>query len=238
MNKSSLAVLSLFSFLLIFTTVSVAQLGEVAGQPHFLVNLGGSNSIVITILSQAGYPLPIKVILPTLTSTDANAITPIVTATPMEANVPVGGDLYINVTVHMPEGTNKPGYSWSGVLQVVAVSNSSSGGGAQILEGVAKIVSVTAEQHVPSIWDYLWLMILIVAIVVAIVVVFFLRSRGMLGGRAAKAVRSSRAAVARKARKRRRAKGKGATKHRRKRAVAGRTRKAAGLRATRRRRRR
>ena len=226
MDKSALAALSIFSFLLIFTSISAAQLGEVAGQPHFNVSIGSSNSIIITVVNQAGYPLPVKVLLPNLLSKTANTVTPVVTAVPMEGNVPSGGDLHINVTVYMPGGTNMPGDTWTGIMQVVTVSNSSSGsgGGAQILEGVAKIVTVTATAHISSLWDYLWIAVVIVVIVVILVVLLLLRSRGMLGGGKKKSSKPAAApskakATARKARTTKRkavAKKKTATRRRRK----------------------
>ena len=48
MKSSSLAVLSFFSFLLLSVSLTTAQLGEVAGQPHFNVSIGGSQTITIT----------------------------------------------------------------------------------------------------------------------------------------------------------------------------------------------
>jgi hypothetical protein len=189
MNKSGLAVLSLFSFLLIFSSISVAQLGEVAGQPTVNVSIGSSNSVIITVVNQAGTPLPVKVILPSLVSKDANAITPTVSANPLEGNVPAGGDLHINLTVYMPGGTNKPGYTWTGIMQIVTVpttSGAGAGGGAAIIEGVAKIVTVNAAQHISSIWDYLWIIVLVVVIVVVAIVVLIAKMKGMLGGKKAK----------------------------------------------------
>ena len=89
MNKSALAALSIFSFLLIFTsTQRPARRGR--GEPHFNVSIGSSNSIIITVVNQAGYPLPVKVLLPNLLSKTANTVTPVVTAVPMAGNVPSG----------------------------------------------------------------------------------------------------------------------------------------------------
>ncbi len=174
MNRTSLAVLSLFSFLFLFSSISTAQLGEVAGQPHFNVSIGGSNSIQITVINEATYPLPVRVILPSLTSTDANAITPDLTANPMVATIPAGKELNINLTVRMPGGTNKPGYSWSGILQVVTAPNSTSGGstGATIIEGVAKIVSISAIKSTFNIYDYLIPAVIVIIVVAAIVVAY------------------------------------------------------------------
>jgi hypothetical protein len=242
MNRPSLAVFSLFSFLLLFTSVSVAQLGEVAGQPHFMVSLGGTNTITITVVSQAPYPLPVKVILPTLTSKDANAITPTITASVMEGSIPPGGDLHINVTVYMPGGTNKLGYNWTGVMQVIAVPNSTSGsgGGAQIMEGVAKIVTITATAHMESIWDWLTPVLVVVIIIVAVaVVIFAARRKGMLGGKpsAKKAQPEKRAAAARTRGKKAKAKPRRRASRRRRTAGRSRSRAKKGRKTTRRRRR-
>jgi len=212
MNRSSLAVISLFSFFLIFTSISGAQLGEVAGQPHFNVSLGGTNSITITVVNQAAYALPVRVILPSLTTTAPNAITPRVTTSITDGFVPAGGNLRINITVYMPGGTNKPGYTWTGVMQVVTVPNSSvSGGGAQILEGVAKIITITATAHVSSLWDYLPVAIVAVVAVVAVVVVAVLFKKGIIGkktGAARAAEPAARKAQSRKAARGRKRKGR------------------------------
>jgi len=170
MNRSSLAVLSLFSFLLLFTSISVAQLGEVAGQPHFNVSIGARETLPVILVDQASYPLPVRVMLPTLTSKDANAISPILSASPMEGNIPADGELQINVTAYMPGGTNKPGYTWTGVMQIITVptnASAPSAGGASILEGVAKIITVTATQHVSSLWDYLVPAVVVVVVIAA-----------------------------------------------------------------------
>ena len=167
------------------------------------------------MINEAPYPLPIRVILPSLTSTDANAITPVITASPMEAPYPPIRTS-INVTVQMPGGTNKPGYSWGGILQVLTVPNSTATGGgatgATIIEGVAKIISITAAPHVTTIWDYL-LPIAIVAIIVVAAGILVARRKGMLGGRAVarraavstRTARSKGGARSRKARPRRKA---------------------------------
>ena len=159
MRALRLLALSICSFLLI-ASISAAQLGEVAGQPHFNVSIGSSNTLTVTVTNQAQYPLPIKVILPTLMSNDANAITPGVAASPMAGNIPAEGQLQINVTVYMPGGTNMPGYTWTGIMQVLAVpanSSSSGGMGASILAGVAKVITVTATEgvHATKTYDYI-----------------------------------------------------------------------------------
>jgi hypothetical protein len=237
MRRYSLAVFSLFSFLLFFSMVSSAQLGEVAGQPHFNVSLGGSNSINITVINEATYPLPITVLLPTLTSTDPNAITPGIMAYPMHAVIPAGKELQINITVHMPEGTNKPGYSWSGILQVLTVPNSSSGGGggASIIEGVAKIVSISATKHVASIWDYIVPIGVVVIIVAAVAGILVARSKGMLGG-ARKASSKAKAAAARRQKGKKAGSKRGATRPKRRKRAARATRRSTRTRGRRRRR--
>lgn len=178
MNRSSLVAFSLFSFILI-TSIAAAQLGEVAGQPTFNTSIGGTNTIQITIINQANYQLPVKVILPVLTTKDANTITPTVTAAPMVGNVPPDGQLHINVTVYVPGGTNKPGDSWTGVLQIVTIpTTSSSAGGATILEGVAKVVTINAGQPTFNISDYLIPIAVVVIVAVAAAGVYMMRKKG------------------------------------------------------------
>ncbi|MDE1865014.1 MAG: hypothetical protein KGH94_00015 [Candidatus Micrarchaeota archaeon] len=190
MIRPSLVVLSIFSFALILTVVP-AQLGEVAGQPHFNVSLGGTNTIYVTMINQAPYPLPIRVILPQLISKDVNAITPTLKAYPMVANIPPNSELNINLTVYMPEGTNKAGYTWSGILQVVTEPNTTANSGATgatIIEGVAKIVSITATAHVTTIYDYLAPAAIVIAVVAIAAGILVARRKGMFAKKAPKAI--------------------------------------------------
>lgn len=187
--------LAALSILLFTALVPVAQLGEIAGQPHFNVSLGGSETINITIINQGNAPLPFRIVLPTLT-TIPNTTTPIVTATPLNSSIPPHSNSKISVTVHMPEGKNRPGLTWTGILQIVELStNSTSSGGASasVVEGVAKIVTITSTAHVFSIWDIVPYAIVIIVIVAVVVGVWHYRRRKM--PRASKAAPASRSAV-------------------------------------------
>jgi len=155
------------SFLLLSVSgLLYAQLGEVAGQPFFNVSIGSSKSLTVTIINEGSSPLPFKVILPTL-NTIVNTTQPIVTANPMDGAIPAGSSMAINVTVQMPYDKRNVGHTWTGILQVIEVSNATSGGGmgAVIIAGVAKIVTIYASEPVFNIIPY------IIGGIVAVVVV-------------------------------------------------------------------
>jgi len=155
------------SFLLLSVSgMLYAQLGEVAGQPFFNVSIGSSKSLTVTIINEGSSPLPFKVILPTL-NTIVNTTQPIVTANPMSGVIPAGSSMAINVTVQMPYDKRNVGHTWTGILQVVEMSNTTSSGGmgAVIIAGVAKIITIYASEPVFNPIPY------IIGGIVAIVVV-------------------------------------------------------------------
>lgn len=201
---------ALFLFTLLFLAFSTAyiakaQLGEVAGQPSFNVSLGSSESITVTIINEGSVPLPFKVILPTL-NTIANTTTPSVTASPMSGSIAPNSDTSINVTVNMPSNSKNLDHTWTGVMQIVensAVSTSgSSGEGAVIVEGVAKIITITASPPKFNIFEIIVPAVIVVAVAGAGVALYY-RNKGKkaLESRKARRAEVAKAIKGRKGRK-------------------------------------
>ncbi len=161
-----------FIFLSLLLGIVSAQLGEVAGQPTLNVPVGSSATANIIILNSGSTPIPFKVILPSFKAIPNN-VTPSVTAYPMNGTLAPNSQQTILLTVSMP-GSDKPGLSWQGVLQIVETStiNASSGGmGAVITAGVAKIVTVNSIKPIGLPFVY-YLLIAAVVIVVALLAVY------------------------------------------------------------------
>ncbi len=141
---------------LLFAQPAYAQFGEVAGQPHANVSIGSSNSVSFTLVNGGSTPIDFQIIAPaSFQSSTANTIPPVVTVTPMNGTIAPGAEFTINVMVSVPSGKNNtPGTQWVGVIQAVVVSNSSGlngASGANIQEGVAKVLTVTAIAPRPSL---------------------------------------------------------------------------------------
>ncbi|MCL4373958.1 MAG: hypothetical protein M1360_04830 [Candidatus Marsarchaeota archaeon] len=160
-----------------FSFVSYAQLGEQAGQPFFNVSLGSSQTFNYTILNSGSAPIGYQVVLPTLNTIPHNA-TPTVIVTPMNGTLAPNSQQRISVTVFMP-GSDKPYLKWQGVLQVVetaTVSNATSGMGATLRAGVAKIVTIESAPSKPlPLIDYV--LIIVVVLVVIIIIAYLLVAR-------------------------------------------------------------
>jgi hypothetical protein len=199
MGRTSLAALSVVAFLLL-ASLSAAQLGEVAGQPLVNVSVGGSNSVQIIVLNQANYSLPVRVVPPTLTSSTPNAITPTVTLSPMNGNIPPRGSLVINITVKVPGG-DKPGYVWTGVMQVLTSPATTGQSGATIIEGVAKTITVTATKPIFNIYEYLIPAAIVIVIVAAVGAFLKLRKKPATKKAKAQASAKSKSAKGKKSRR-------------------------------------
>ncbi|MGC8622420.1 MAG: hypothetical protein ACP5UC_00435 [Candidatus Micrarchaeia archaeon] len=201
---------ALFVFVLLFLAFSTsyitkAQLGEVAGQPSFNVSLGGSESQTITIINEGSVPLPFRVVLPSL-NTIANTTTPAVTAFPMSGSIAPNSEFEINVTVHMPSNSKNLGHTWTGVMQIIENSTIStsgaSGEGAVIVEGVAKIITITASQPKFNILEIIVPAIIVVAAVGAGVALYYRnKSKKALASRKTKRAAVAKAVKVRKGRK-------------------------------------
>lgn len=184
-------------------SVSYAQIGEVAGALVLNVSLGGSNSTTLTILNSGAQPIPFNVTLPTL-STIPNRTTPRVTVRPMEGEIPAHSQLVLNVTAYMPSAKNKPGLSWSGIIQVVQTSNSTQKGVAIIQGGVAKIITINSIAPKSSIYTYLVPAVgLIVIIALALGAYWYTRNRKAKAPRSAAASRTTSSTKRKEARRKR-----------------------------------
>ncbi|MCL4404703.1 hypothetical protein M1583_01800 [Candidatus Marsarchaeota archaeon] len=148
-----------------------AQLGEQAGQPTLNISVGSIGTFNYSILNSGSTPLSYKVILPTLNTIPHNA-TPTVTVTPMNGTLAPNSQQVISIKVNVPSG-DKPYLKWQGILSVVVVApaaNITSGAGAVIREGVAKILTVESAppRGIPLIYYLIAALVIVIAIVVAV----------------------------------------------------------------------
>jgi hypothetical protein len=162
--------LAVFSFSILSTTAH-AQLGEVAGEPTFYVNISGTYSYNYTFINQGSTPIPFKTIITNFRTAAKNATAPIMTASPMSGTIPPNSQIKVRVNVYLPSKNNTPGMEWQGVLEVVVNSTSSSTGGAVIDEGVAKVVTIVATAPKPNYTAEI-LIILAIAVIVIVVAAF------------------------------------------------------------------
>jgi len=125
-----------------------AQLGEIAGPLNYTIGLGGTSTLNMTIFNSGTAPLPFKVIPPLFRTAIANTTKPIVSIAPLSGVLAPSQSQKIAVTITIPTQNNKPGYAWSGIMQVLETPNSTQQGVAIIEGGVAKGVNVTAAQPV------------------------------------------------------------------------------------------
>ena len=140
------------------SSLAYAQFGEIAGQLHTNVSIGSSNSVSFTLVNGGSTPIRFQIITPPqFQSATPNTMAPTVTANPMNGTITPGSEFTVNVTVYVPSSKNNtPGTQWTGIIQAVVVSNSSSlsGSGANIQEGVAKIITITAQAPRSSLLPY------------------------------------------------------------------------------------
>jgi len=167
-----------FIFLSIFSFASYAQLGEQAGQPFFNVSLGSSEMFNYSIINSGSAPIGFQVILPALNTIPHNT-TPTVVVTPMNGTLQPNSQQTISITVYMPS-SNKPGLKWQGILQVVETStqqSSSSGMGATLRAGVAKIVTIESAPPKPLPLVYYVVSAIVVIVIIVIVAYLFIARR-------------------------------------------------------------
>ncbi|MEM3791242.1 MAG: hypothetical protein QXL16_00745 [Candidatus Micrarchaeaceae archaeon] len=174
---------SCFAFFLLLMICSMrtahAQLGEVAGEPFFNVSIGSKETIQVTIINAGSTPLPFKVILPTLNNI-VNTTQPSVSADPMNGTILPSSSIGINITVYMPYDKRNIGHTWTGILQVVEISNRTPmlSTGAVVLSGVAKIITIYASKPKQTpLFLYYGEFIAGVAIVVLFAVIFAISLR-------------------------------------------------------------
>ncbi len=97
----------LFIALSLLININYAQLGEVAGQLNFNVNLSSSQTQQMIIINSGKTNLQYEVFAPTLQMI-ANTTTPTITVSPINGTLRPYEQQTINITVYMPGG-DKPG---------------------------------------------------------------------------------------------------------------------------------
>ena len=137
-------------------TTTIPPIGEVAGPLNFQVPVGHSETLhQWTIIDGGDTPLNFMIDVPgslqvtsSANSSEGQTI-PTVTAFPLNGTIQPHGMFVVNVTVYMPLN-NTPGQtSWEGLISAVEVTNQSNSGGAfgaVILQGVAKVLSITSTK--------------------------------------------------------------------------------------------
>ncbi len=149
--KPSHAVL-LLAILAALVPLAYGQIGEVAGQLNFQIQVGHSQTLTLTVLNEGSTPIGFAVLAPSgsqLQVTSARNSTvgqtrPTIVVYPMNGTIPARGAATINVTVSMPLNDTPGKASYEGIIQVLQSSNQTNPGGAVLQEGVAKIFSVGA----------------------------------------------------------------------------------------------
>ncbi len=134
---------------LVLAPIVGAQLGEIAGQLNFAVQVGHNETLQLHLLNEGNSSIGVQVTAQAVQfssnkTTQANQIAPSIFISPEFATVPAYGTVAVNVTVFMPL-SNKPNWaSWEDILSAQEETNASNSGGALILQGVAKLVSMSA----------------------------------------------------------------------------------------------
>jgi hypothetical protein len=180
--------------------VTYAQFGEIAGQLHTNVSVGSSNSVTFTLVNDGSTPIRFEILTPPqFQSATPNTVVPVVTASPMNGTIAPSSEFSINITVYVPAAKNNtPGTRWTGIIQAVVVSNSSGliSSGANIQEGVAKIITITAQSPKPSILPYVVAAAIAVAVVAGGAYLYMKRHRKAPAARTAR--KQARAAARRR----------------------------------------
>ena len=179
MYKKGLVAVSSLILLLSLSAIVYAQIGEIAGHLNFYVPVGGSNSLPFTIANGGSSPLHFQ-LQPVAITAVANRTTPIVVVSPENGTIPPYSQFTLNVTATVPAKNNSVGFlfwqtipkgeGWSGSIEVVAVSNSSGTGGANIEAGVVKIFTVAPYTVPPGALVYAGIAALVV---IAIGIIFY-----------------------------------------------------------------
>ncbi len=158
--------------------LSHAQLGEQAGQPTMYVNVSSSSTFSYYILNGGSTPISFKVIPPSLNSIPHNT-TPTVVITPMSGTIMPSSDQKVSINVSMPSG-DKPGLKWEGIVQVVEATPTNvttSGEGAVITAGVAKLLTIYSTAPKPTPFYYIIIIVIVILVAAASVILFKRRKR-------------------------------------------------------------
>ncbi len=134
---------------LMYAPFASAQLGEIAGQLNFQVQIGHNQTIQLHLLNEGNTSIGVHVTAQALQLTSnrvlsANQPTPTIFISPENLTVPAYGTSAINITVSMPLGDTPYLASWEDIISAQEATNATNPGGALILQGVAKIISVGA----------------------------------------------------------------------------------------------
>lgn len=147
-----LVLAGMFLLVILGSVFASAEMGEIAGQPSFNVSLGGSQTLNVVLLNSGSDAINFDVVLPVL-NVIPNTTTPTVTAYPLYGTIAPHASYRVAITAYVPSSKNKPGTTWTGVMQFVQASNSTNPGGAVLQVGVAKILTITAAKPVfPQIY--------------------------------------------------------------------------------------
>lgn len=144
--------LALIIALAVLSQAPGAQLGEVAGYLNYVIQVGHSQTLTLTLVNGGNQTLGVMMQPPghlTLISpagTDANQILPTITSiVPMNLTIPPHSFAHVNITIYMPLNNTPRQAAWEGIMSAQMVSNqSNSGGGAVILSGVAKVFTIAS----------------------------------------------------------------------------------------------
>ncbi len=129
-------------------SIATAQLGEIAGELAFSVQVGHSETLQMHLLNAGGQPISVQMVPPAhlqLTSNASltgNQTYPTYMVNPINLTIPPHGESAVNVTIYMPLNDMPNFATWEGILSAQEVSNVSNPGGAVVIEGVAKGFSI------------------------------------------------------------------------------------------------
>ena len=134
--------------LLVFSVVSSAQLGEVAGKLVFQVPVGYNQTIQWHLLNEGNSSIYVQIgqspalQLTSNAQTTAGQPVPLVVVHPLNLTVQPHSITNVNITVFMSKNDTPYLASWQGQLSAQEVTNQSNPGGALVIQGVGKIFTI------------------------------------------------------------------------------------------------
>jgi len=175
--NANLAYVSIFLVLVFSSAIANAQIGVVAGQPVFNISIGDSQTLNVILVNSGDDPIGFSAAPVSLTAIP-NATTPTVTVYPMNGTILGHGSFKVSVTVYIPYDKNKPGLSWTGLLQFLQASNATNPGGAVLQIGVLKVLTVNAAEAIfPMTLFIISIVIVVIVIIAIIIILLYLRRR-------------------------------------------------------------
>ncbi len=146
----------LFSLLLFATALHAASalgLGQSAGALYFNVSPGSNKTLNYTVFDSGPGPLSFVLFLPNLSAVEG-AQTPKVVISATNGSIAAGGSEILYVTASMP-GSDRPGETWNGIIQVVEVQKAEEQGGVVLHAGLGKeIIIVSSARRTGCITEY------------------------------------------------------------------------------------